>query len=88
MFFETAVVQLRRMSKNYSLGAERNIHVTSSISSRCRAGCTAESKPARCNSSARSLWIDLDATEGVIDGSGGSGRDISGIGVGLRSCGC
>jgi len=65
-----------------------NIHVTSSTSRRCTAGCTADSKPARCNSSEISLWTDLDATAGVMDGSGGSGGDISVIGAGLRCCGC
>ena len=60
-----------------------NIHVTSSTSTRCSAGCDAESKPARCNSSEISLWTDLDATAGVTDGSGGSGSDISGMGAGL-----
>jgi len=44
---------------------------------RCTAGCTAESKPARCSSSKISLWTDLDATAGVIDGSTGSGGDVS-----------
>lgn len=64
------------------------MNVTNSTSSRCTAGCTADSKPARCNSSEISLWADFDATAGVIDGSGGSGGDISGIGGGLRCCGC
>ena len=64
------------------------IHVTSSTSRRCTADCTAESKPARCNSSEISLWTDLDVTASVIDGSGGSGRDTSEIGAGLRCCGC
>lgn len=65
-----------------------NRHVTSSASRRCTAGCTEDSKPARCNSSEISLWTDLDATMGVIDGSGGSGGDTSGMGAGLRCCGC
>ena len=66
------------------------VHVTSSTSRRCTAGSTAESNPARCNSSEISLWIDLDAMLRVIDGSGGSGvGGISGIGAGLmRCCGC
>lgn len=89
MFFETVVVRLMKMSSLDCLDTKKaSIHVTSSTSRRCTAGCTAESKPARCNSSEISLWTDLDAMVGVIDGSGGSGGDISGIGAGLRSCGC
>jgi len=64
------------------------MNVTSSISSRCAAGCAAESKPTRCSSSKMSLWTDLDATAGVIDGTGGSGGEISGISAGFRCCEC